>query len=107
MIHADKVAAFQAATGAFARRFANRFAAGMTDVELTDALRDSLGIFGGRGGPAQMHLTWQGVGLKIWASWRVHNHVQERPIFEGAGTVAMAREVYGISNPENSQLSLI
>lgn len=106
LTYADKVAAFQAATSAFARRFANRFAAGMTDAELGDALRDSLGIFGGRGGPGQVHLTWQGAGLKIWASWRIHNHVQEAPIFAGKATIAMAREVYGIPDYGNPQLPL-
>jgi len=77
LTYADKVAAFRAATGAFARRFGDRFAAGMTDAELEDALRDSLGIFGARGGPGQLHLTWRGAGLKIWASGRVHNYVRE------------------------------
>ncbi len=102
----EKVAAFRAATSVFVRKYAERFAAGMTDATLEAALRDSLGIFGGRGGPGQLHVTWRGAGLKIWVSWHVHNHVQEKPIFEGARTLAIAREVYGICDPENSQLSL-
>lgn len=102
----DKVAAFRAATGVFVRKHADRIAAGMTDEELEAALRDALGSFAGRGGPGQMHLTWQGAGLKIWASWHIHNHVREAPIFAGRQTIAMAREIYGVPDSGNPQLPL-
>lgn len=103
---ADKVAAFRAATIGFEHHFGNRFAVGMTDQELAAALEMSLGIFGGSGGPGRMNITFQGAGLKVWASWHIHNHVQEKPLFSGTATIAMARDVYGIPDPANCQLSL-
>ena len=107
LTQADRVAAFQAATRGFVRRLGARFESGMSDADLADALKDALGIFAGRCAPEQLHLTWQGAGLKIWASWHVHNHVREKPVFSGAETIAMAREVYGIPDPNNRQLPLL
>jgi hypothetical protein len=40
------------------------------------------------------------------ASWDSFNHYGTKPIFEGADTIAFAREVFGISNPDDEQLSL-
>lgn len=104
---ADRVVAFKAATRSFERDYRDRFESGMTDAELADALCASLGIFGGIGGPGRMDLTFQGAGLKIWASWEVHNHVTTKPVFAGAATVAMAREVYRIADPSTRRLSLL
>lgn len=104
--HADKIKAFRRATANLARRIEKQGATPMDDPALEAALRDELGIFGGCGGPAQMHLTWQGSGLKIWASWHVHNHVRERPVLAGAATIAMARMIYGIPDPRDIQLRL-
>jgi hypothetical protein len=103
---AERVAAFKAATNSFKHHFGKRFASGMTDDELTAALQMSLGIFGGSGGPGRMNLTLQGAGLKIWASWGVHNHVTDKPLFAGKATIAMAREVYRIADPSSPQMSL-
>ncbi|NOX73861.1 MAG: hypothetical protein GXP03_09655, partial [Alphaproteobacteria bacterium] len=66
----------------------------MSDDDLAQALQTTLGIFGGSGGPNQLSITYQGSGLKIWASWHVHNHVAEKPLFAGKATIAMARLVY-------------
>jgi hypothetical protein len=33
--------------------------------------------------------------------------VTEKPIFEGRGAIAMAREVYGIRDPSDMQLSFV
>lgn len=103
---ADKVAAFKAATRSFKRDHHELFESGMTDRELTEALGASLGIFSGGCGPGTMHLTFQGAGLKIWASWHIHNHVEEQPLWSGRQTVATARLLYGISDPSVAQLSL-
>jgi hypothetical protein len=103
---ADKVAAFRVATAGFARRIEERGLIPMDDLALEATLHNALGSFAGRCGPDQMHITWQGAGLKIWASWHIHNHVTERPIFAGQATVAMSREIYGIPDPAQTQLSL-
>ena len=104
----DRLYAFKRATGGIeraAKRWAERAATGLTDEQLAEALAFEIGIFGGSCGPGEMHLTYQGAGLKIWASWESMNHVTDRPIFEGRATIAMAREVYGIRDPSDTQLS--
>lgn len=45
-------------------------------------------------------------GLRIWGGRDVVNHVLEKPLFARAATIAMARDVFGIPDPENDQLSL-
>lgn len=106
----DKIHAFRLATQGYSQEGMSSWAAlsekGLNDDELTLVLAAKLGIFGGRGGPNHLHVTHQGAGLKIWASWEVHNHLELKPLFEGAATVAMARQAYGIPNPDNPQLSL-
>ena len=83
-----------------ADRWAQRAARGLTDDQLTEALRYELGIFGGSSAygdcPA---LTYQGAGLKIWAGWEFQNHVTTKPTFQGAATIAMARQVYDYFHP--------
>ena len=94
--HDDNIHAFRKATGGFAKshdRWAERARTGLSDDALADALKFEIGIFGGCGGPDQMHIIYQGVGLKIWAGWEVFNHVQTEPIFRGASTLEMARLV--------------
>ena len=103
----DRVAAFRAATRALVRWHGDELAEGATDERLEALLVRALGIFGGSCGPGEMHITHQGAGLKIWASWGVHNHVVETPIFQGQATVRMAREVYGIPDPADPQQRLI
>ncbi|HYM78118.1 MAG TPA: hypothetical protein VE377_19235 [Candidatus Dormibacteraeota bacterium] len=106
----EKLRAFRKATCSMegaADRWAQRAARGLTDDELTHALRYELGIYGGcsayRDCPA---LTFQANGLKIWAAWEWPNHVKDKPLFQGRTTMDMARQVYGIRNPENKQLAL-
>ena len=72
-----------------ATRWRERAAKGMSDDELAKALASEIGIFGGRSSPDGISLTYQGAGLKIWNS-----------------TMAMAREVYWIKDPADSQLAL-
>ncbi len=105
----DRLYAFKRATGGIeraAKRWAERAATGLTDEQLAEALAYEIGIFGGSCGPGELHPTYQRAGLKIWASWESMNHVTDRPIFEGRATIAMAREVYGIRDPSDMQLSL-
>lgn len=102
----DKEQAFIKATRHFPARYAERIALGMDDDELATALRDYLGIFGGSGARGEIDITYQGAGLKIWASWDIPNHVLDAPIFEGADTVKMARHIYDIPDPTNCQMAL-
>jgi hypothetical protein len=102
----DKELAFRKATTSFPKRYADQITAGMSDEDLLKALQATLGIFGGSGGPKQLSISYQGSGLKIWASWHVHNHVAENPLLSGKATIAMAREVFGIADPEDGQMRL-
>jgi len=107
--HDERLWAFRKATNGFAGssgRWIERAVRGMTDDELAEALAFELGIMGGSGGPAQISLAFQGAGLKIWASWESINLVQDTPIFAGKATIAMAREVYGIPDPSDRQITL-
>ena len=103
---ADREHAFRQVTSRFTERYACEIEQGMTDDQLEVALKEYFGIFGGSCGPGMMCLTRQGSGLKIWASWDIHNHVLEKPIFQGSATVRMARELYKIPDPADTQLPL-
>lgn len=61
---------------------------------------------GGRSGPDELSLWFQGAGLKIWISWEIQNTHRTKPTFEGKSTIAMARFVYGIKDPSDIQLTL-
>ncbi len=87
--------------------YAGQIDAGMTDPELEAALEVSFGIMGGSCGPSAMHVTYQGPGLRIWAAWEVTSHYGTKPVFAGHATVAMAKEVYGIANPQERQMRLV
>lgn len=106
----DKLYAFKKATNGFSQaegRWKERAERGLTDEELKSALEYELGIYGGCGGPGDISLTFQAAGLKIWADW--NTVVPDRyckPIFQGAATIRMAREVYGIKDPTDAQMAL-
>ncbi len=106
LTHEDKVAAFKAATRCLIHWYGDEIAAGVTDERLAELLAKALG-FGGSGGPGRLNLTFQGAGLKIWASWGSHSHVTDKPVFQGKATVKMAREVYGIADPNDGQFRLL
>jgi len=103
---ADKERVFRKATSALPKWYGDSFSAGMTDAELTIALEAVLGIWGGSFGPDKMDIIHQGSGLKIWGGWHMVNHVTEPPLFKGKQTLAMARLIYGIANPDDQQLTL-
>lgn len=104
---ADKTEMFRLATASLHTRQGNRFESGMTTAELQEALQGRLGIFGGSGGPDRPSLSYQSAGLKIWGAWEAINHIQTPPLFQGSGTIAKAREVYNIRDPDEPQLSLL
>ena len=103
----DRIAVFKLATNGLVHWYHDKFKFGMTDNELKKALEDALGIFGGSGGPNRLSVSHKGAGLSIWGGWHSINHVKEKPLFSGAATIAMAREVYGIADPESDQLPLL
>lgn len=106
----EKRRAFSRATGGMSgagERWKERATRGMTDQQLAAALAYELGIEGGASSwndiPAY-HV--KGAGLQIWISWDFPRCHQEKPTFRGSDTVAMARQVYGIRNPEDKQMDL-
>jgi hypothetical protein len=109
LTEADRIAGFRRATCSMqgaSDRWRERAKTGLSDVELAEALSYELGIFGGSGGPDCLSLTYKGAGLKIWISWETHNSYQMKPTFAGQTTIAMARLVYGVRDPEEVQLAL-
>lgn len=88
------------------KRWRERVETGLNDQDLHDALRRELGIAGGGGCRDSVKVEYQGVGLKIWASWQGVMTCIDTPIFEGKHTMAMARQVFGIANPDDQQISL-
>lgn len=109
LTEADRIAGFRRATCSMAgaqERWRERARTGLSGLELADALSYELGIFGGCGGPDCLSLTYRGAGLKIWISWETHNSHQMKPTFSGETTIAMARLVYGVKDPEEVQLAL-
>ena len=102
----DKTEVFRIATRRLPSICGDRLNTGMIDAELEQALKLVLGEFGGSGGPDTYSITYAAAGLRIWGGWHVVNHVLEKPLFAGQATIAKAREVYGIPDPDNDQLSL-
>lgn len=103
----DRLEVFQLATRGFASRFSDQMLSGMRDAELEAALEGYLGIFGDSGGPNRLSVSYAGSGFRIWGGWHTVNHVKEKPLFKGSLTIAMARETYGISNPDEDQIALL
>jgi hypothetical protein len=103
---ADRELVFRQATSALPKWYSEQIATGMTDAELTSALEAALGIWGGSFGPDKLDVVHKGAGLKIWGGWHIVNHVTDPPLFQGAQTLAMARHLYAIANPDEPQLTL-
>ena len=106
LTQADKEEAFRIATRALPKWYADEIAKGMTDAALTSALEQVLGIFGSSCGPGRMDVAHQAADLKIWGGWHFVNHHIEKPLFQGAKTLAMARHIYGIADPNDEQMAL-
>ncbi len=107
LTHEDRLTAFRQATKSLPKRYASQIENGMTDADLTVALEAALGIWGGSCGPGMMDVVHQASELKIWGGWHFVNHVTEPPLFQGTATLAMAREVYGIADPDDQQMNLL
>lgn len=88
-------------------RWERRRHTAMNDSELSEALRYELGIAGGASAAGTTpSVSYQGAGLKIWADWRYANPHLSAPILQGCATVAMARDVFGIQQPNDHQMEL-
>ena len=103
----ERAEVFRLATRSLVNWYADEMGAGMNDAELKAALERALGIFGGSGARGCLHVTYTGAGLRIWGGWHIVNHCVEAPLFSGNATIAMAREIYEIRNPDDDQLSLL
>jgi hypothetical protein len=103
---ADKTEVFKTATRRLPTLCGEKLKSGMIDTELEEALKLVLGEFGGSGGPNTYSVTYAAAGLRIWGGWHVVNHVLEKPLFASKATIAKAREVYGIVDPNDDQLCL-
>jgi len=103
---ADRLTAFKQATSCFKAWFGKDGFQPMDDLELTAALEMAFSPYSGSCGPDRMHVTAMAAGLRIWASWDIHNPYQTQPIFQGRETLMMAREVYGVADPAERQMSL-
>ncbi len=102
----DRIEVFRIATRSLVYWHGDKFKDGMTDKELEAALVSSLGTFGGSGSRDRLYISFKGAGLKIWGGWHIVNHVEEQPLFEGKETIAMAREIYDIFDPDDNQMNL-
>jgi hypothetical protein len=69
-------------------------------------LRAVFGSFGGSGGPGRPSIAFTGAGLRIWGGWHSVNHVTDKPLFAGMTTIAFARRVYTIADPDKKQMEL-
>ena len=76
-------------------RWQERTKTGLNEDGLREALHYELGIAGGSGGYNSVHIAYEGIGLKIWASWKGINPYTDTPIFEGKQSIAMARLIFG------------
>ncbi len=101
----EKEYAFLVATKFFDEQYGETSAQGMSDTQLTEALINGLSRRLVWGGPGKMSGQCEPVGLKIYAG-RIPLEVSETPIFEGEATLKMAREIYGIPDPDNLQMTL-
>jgi hypothetical protein len=106
LTQAERIEIFKLATRGLVHRYGEQFKAGMSDADLRSALAESLGLFGGSGSPDGPSVAYSGAGFRIWGGRHTVNHYTQRPLFAGDMTVAMAREVYGISDPQSGQLKL-
>jgi hypothetical protein len=100
----EKLWAFRKATTSMEgadKRWADRVAKGLTDEQLEEAIAYELGAFGSHGGDP-VGVTYQGSGLRIWAD-RCLGSRNNPPILQGHDTVAFARRVYGIADPNDKQ----
>ena len=107
LTHAEREAAFRIATRSLISWYGDELKRGVTNDRLRELLGKALGVFGGSCSPGRLHVSYQGSGVKVWASREMHNHSILKPILQGEKTVGMARDIYAIPNPADDQLKLI
>jgi len=109
LTEAEKREAFILATQSWAGaadRWKADAATGLSDCQLAERLAYELGSLGGHC-KTGLDVVYSGDGLKIWASTMGFvRRTSDRPILQGASTVAYARQVYGIPDPADHQLAL-
>jgi hypothetical protein len=107
LTEADKIVAFRACTRSFPKHYAAEIAAGMTDDQLAAALERHIGILGGASARKYCpSIAYRGAGLCIWASWGSADF-KGTPIYSGVATLRLARQLYGIADPDERQLQLL
>ena len=79
---------------------------GMSDADLVEAIERELGLFGGFHGPNGLSVIYKGNGLKAWAA-RGNARSDGPATYSGCSSIAMARELYGIRHPGDTQMSLL
>lgn len=78
----------------------------MTNDEVAEALRFEIHTEGGGGCRDTPDYHYNVSGLRVWVGWRL-NPYRDKPTWQGAAAVAMARHIYGIrSEAESPQMSL-
>jgi hypothetical protein len=83
LTQAERIEIFKLATRGLLHRYEEQFKAGMSDAELRLALAETLGIFGGSGGPNSPSVSFTGAGLRIWGGRHTVNHHAQKPLFGG------------------------
>jgi hypothetical protein len=104
----EKLWAFRKASNSMEgapRRWTERVETGLTDEQLSHALEYELGQMGGHWG-YEVSVEHEARGLKIWASHGMRNRHKAVPMCAGPATLRLAREVYGIADPDEKQGSL-
>lgn len=105
----DIIEALKRATNSYQgaeERWQARARQGLTDEQLEEALAYELGTAGGSSGRDILSVEYSRAGLKIWAGWEGTNSYRDRPVLEGKRTMMLAREVYGIADPSDVQISM-
>jgi hypothetical protein len=105
----EKVWAFRKATNSVEnapKRWTERVRTGLTDEQLAAAIKYELGEMGGYCGSDGVSVEYEGNGLKIWAAHGMPHRHTETPMCAGPATLRLAREVYGIADPEEKQMGL-
>jgi len=87
------------------QRWEKRAEKGLNDAQLAKALVYEMGAMGGQCDESGW-LEYQGEGLKIWASTGYISRHNEPPTLQGAATMRLAREIYGIRDADDQQLGL-
>jgi hypothetical protein len=109
LTHEDRLHIFRNVFGTLGRRdrFTSRANGAMTDEELRRALEDAMGIEGGSCRQDRPYVHYRRAGLKIWGDWEWASPFRDQPLWQEEATLRMAREVYGIADPNVQQMSLL